>query len=185
MDEIVKQAMAKWPNVPACAGWLGLDARGQWWLRDAEAQARGAFASGLEGAKGHAVSQEKLAAFIGRNYMAEPDGRWYFQNGPQRVYVELESAPWVWRLRRAEQGLQLHSHTGQELVAAAVEQVLLDRQGRLFLLLPQGLGLVHSLDMLDAADALERGELPEPQEVDAVQLPQRFGFVLSPQSLQS
>ena len=26
MDEIVKQAMAKWPNVPHCYGWLGLDA---------------------------------------------------------------------------------------------------------------------------------------------------------------
>ena len=24
MDEIVKQAMAKWPNVPNCYGWLGL-----------------------------------------------------------------------------------------------------------------------------------------------------------------
>jgi hypothetical protein len=30
MDDIVKQAMAKWPNVPACHGWLGLDARGHW-----------------------------------------------------------------------------------------------------------------------------------------------------------
>ena len=35
MDEIVKKAMAKWPNVPACSGWLGLDARGQWYMRDA------------------------------------------------------------------------------------------------------------------------------------------------------
>ncbi|MFZ9138137.1 MAG: DUF2946 family protein, partial [Hylemonella sp.] len=24
MDDIVRQAMAKWPNVPACYGWLGL-----------------------------------------------------------------------------------------------------------------------------------------------------------------
>ena len=30
MDDIVKQAMAKWPNVPHCYGWLGLDARGNW-----------------------------------------------------------------------------------------------------------------------------------------------------------
>ena len=28
MDDIVKQAMAKWPNVPHCYGWLALDARG-------------------------------------------------------------------------------------------------------------------------------------------------------------
>ena len=34
MDELVQQAMAKWPNVPHCYGWLGLDARGRWYLRD-------------------------------------------------------------------------------------------------------------------------------------------------------
>ena len=126
MDDIVKQAMAKWPNVPACSGWLGLDARGQWWLRDEQAQACGAFASGQPGARGSLLRHEKLAEFIGRNYLAESDGRWYFQNGPQRVYVELESAPWIWRLRCAEHGLQLHSHTGQELAAEQVQQVLLD-----------------------------------------------------------
>ena len=27
MDEIVKQALAKWPNVPHCTGWLLLDRR--------------------------------------------------------------------------------------------------------------------------------------------------------------
>ena len=27
MDDIVRQAMAKWPNVPDCFGWLALDAR--------------------------------------------------------------------------------------------------------------------------------------------------------------
>ncbi len=25
MDAIVEQAMRKWPNVPHCYGWLGLD----------------------------------------------------------------------------------------------------------------------------------------------------------------
>ena len=38
MDDIVKQAMAKWPNVPDCYGWLGLDARGAWRMRDERAQ---------------------------------------------------------------------------------------------------------------------------------------------------
>ncbi|HZW22256.1 DUF2946 family protein, partial [Noviherbaspirillum sp.] len=38
MDEIVKQAMAKWPNVPHCYGWLALDARGNWRMRDDRAQ---------------------------------------------------------------------------------------------------------------------------------------------------
>ena len=181
----MKLAMAKWPNVPACSGWLGLDARGQWWLRDDQAQACGAFNSGQPGAKGNALRHEKLADFIARNYLAEADGRWYFQNGPQRVYVELESAPWIWRLRSTEQGLQLHSHTGQELSVAQVQQVVMDELGRLFLALPQGLGMVHSLDMLDAANALERGDLPEVQEASSALLPAQFGFVLSPEAMQN
>ena len=51
MDDIVKQAMAKWPNVPHAYGWLGLDARGNWYLRDDQAQGLGAFNSGVPGAR--------------------------------------------------------------------------------------------------------------------------------------
>ena len=178
MDDIVKQALAKWPNVPDCYGWLGLDARGHWYLRDDAVQAAGAFPH----SKGTLLQHDKLLAFIARNYEHDDQGQWFFQNGPQRVYVELESAPWIWRLRCAEHGLQLHSHTGQELAAEQVQQVLLDEQGRLFLALPQGLGMVHSLDMLDAANALEGGVLPEVQEVDSASLPLKFGFVPSPKA---
>ena len=41
MDDIVRAAMVKWPNVPDCFGWLGLDARGNWYMRDDRAQACG------------------------------------------------------------------------------------------------------------------------------------------------
>lgn len=34
MDAQVIAAMAKWPDVAAVFGWLRLDARGHWWLRD-------------------------------------------------------------------------------------------------------------------------------------------------------
>src|SRR3990167_6791426 len=90
MDDIVKQAMAKWPNVPDCYGWLGLDARGDWYMRDDRVQVLGAFTSGVAGAKGSRLLHDKLIAFIQRNYQADEQGRWFFQNGPQRVYVELE-----------------------------------------------------------------------------------------------
>ena len=43
MDDIVLKAIAKWPNVPHCYGWLGLDARGNWYMRDDNAQAAGPF----------------------------------------------------------------------------------------------------------------------------------------------
>ena len=43
MDDIVRAALKKWPNVPACHGWLALDARGDWYMRDERVQAAGPF----------------------------------------------------------------------------------------------------------------------------------------------
>ena len=85
-------------------------------------------------------------------------------------------------MRSTEQGLQLHSHTGQELSVAQVQQVVMDELGRLFLALPQGLGMVHSLDMLDAANALEQESWPSVQEVNSARLPHQFGYVMSPEN---
>lgn len=181
MDEIVKQAMAKWPNVPACYGWLGLDARGNWWLRDAAAQACGSFASGAAGAKGSRVEHAKLAEFMGRNYLSDERGCWYFQNGPQQVFVELEATPWIWRVQQQSGSVQIHSHTGVVLALADVRQVLLDEHGALYLVAPQGLGMVHTQDVLDAAAALEAGWLPEPQSVEREGLPGCYGYVSNPQ----
>lgn len=175
MDDIVRQAMAKWPDVPHCFGWLGLDARGRWWLRDTQAQACGAFASGAPGARGQRLEHEKLIAFIGRNYAVDVRGRWYFQNGPQRVFVELESTPWVWRLS-GDGGVL--THTG---LPAQVSGVWEDELGRVYLSTERGVGLVHSQDMHVLADAVEAGRWA-PQPLRSQALPQRFGYVLSPQA---
>jgi hypothetical protein len=181
MDDIVKQAMAKWPNVPDCYGWLGLDARGNWYLREASAQQQGSFASGAPGAKGSRVQLDKLIAFIGRNYEVDARGCWYFQNGPQRVYLELEAAPWVLRLQLAGQDvLHVHTHTGQ---AVQVSSCWMDEGGRAYLQTDAGLGLVHTLDTGVLADALEMGLLPEPSSIDQQRVPAQFGFVRSPQAL--
>ena len=175
MDDIVRQAMSKWPNVPACVGWLGLDSRGQWYMRDDQAQALGAFQSGEPGAKGSVLRHEKLIDFIQRNYEADEQGRWYFQNGPQRVFVELEVAPWVWRLDAAHRPVAPNGeHT-------AVLACLTDEHGRVYLHTPRGLGLVHTLDVGLAAEALEAGVWTL-QECASQSLPDRFGFVLSPQT---
>jgi len=173
MDEIVQQAMVKWPNVPDCFGWLGLDGRGQWCLRDDAAQAAGTFSSGVPGAKGSVLHHEKLLGFIARNYGADTVGRWYFQNGPQRVYVELQHTPWVWRVD--ELGA-VTSHTG---IPATVHASYLDENGLFYLQTPLGLGLVHTADMNRAVMQVERG-VWIPEKVDADSLPQRFGFVRSP-----
>jgi hypothetical protein len=108
MDDIVKQAMAKWPNVPDCYGWLALDARGAWRMRDERAQHLN-----LPGDKVH---QAALLAFINRNYGADERGCWYFQNGPQRVFVNLEATPFIARTDPA-QGLTVQ--TGAVLAPTA------------------------------------------------------------------
>ena len=173
MDDIVRQALAKWPNVPHCYGWLGLDARGNWFMRDDRVQAAGSFTA----SKGSLLRHEKLVDFIQRNYEADGRGCWFFQNGPQRVYVELEVAPWVWRLG-ADGGIT--SHSGR---AAVLRSCLLDELGRLYLETDLGFGLVHTLDMGHAADAIEQ-KVWLPEELPAAQLPARFDYVRSPQSLQ-
>jgi hypothetical protein len=176
MDDIVRQAMAKWPNVPDCYGWMGLDARGHWYMRDDRVQALGAFASGVPGARGSKLAHEKLIDFIHRNYGSDDAGQWFFQNGPQRVYVELEATPWVWRVQA---DFSVRGHTGQ---AARPQRCVLDEHGRVYLETDLGFGLVHTQDVGIAADALEQG-LWVPVEVAASTLPLRFGYVRSPQAL--
>ena len=170
MDNLVLQAMAKWPNVPDCYGWLGLDARGDWYMRDDQVQQQGAFSV----SKGSRLLHDKLIAFISRNYACDKQGNWYFQNGPQRVFVELEATPWIWRLM-PDGGIQ--SHTGLD---ARMQRCVLDEYGRLYLETELGFGLVHTQDMLAASELIESG-LWVPQDVRTSDLPQRFGYVRSPQ----
>jgi Protein of unknown function (DUF2946) len=174
MDPIVEAALKKWPNVPHCYGWLALDARGDWYMRDDRIQAAGPFPQ----VKGSRIQHEKLLAFIGRNYAADERGRWFFQNGPQRVYVELECVPWVWRLQVAAEGgaCEVRSHTG---LVAVPDAAWIDEAGWLYLSTDLGLGLVHTLDMGLAADEVLQGRWL-PQAVERADLPGRFGFERGP-----
>jgi hypothetical protein len=177
MDDIVKQALAKWPNVPDCYGWLGLDARGNWYLRDYSAQASGPFCGGPAQSKGTRLEHARLVEFIDRNYASDASGQWFFQNGPQRVYVELEVTPYIWHL---DPDLTLHSHNGQ---SGQVQAAVLDEQGWLYVQTDIGFGLVHSMDMGLAVNAVEQG-LWQPQEMLCADLPAHFAYVTSPQTRQ-
>src|ERR1700690_230353 len=106
MDDIVIRAMAKWPNVPVVYGWLALDRRGQWSIKSAAPAAPAGAAVHFE-----PVAKEKMIEFTGRNYPHDEQGRWYFQNGPQRVYVNLAYTPLVYRIARAHP-LAFETHTG-------------------------------------------------------------------------
>ena len=184
MDDLVKQAMANWPNVPHAYGWLGLGMRGDWYLRDAAAQAAGPFSGPGSSAasRGSVVQLDKLLEFIGRNYLADEQGRWYFQNGPQRVFVELESAPWVLRVQQEASGAYaVRTHTGEPV---QVGRALCDEHGHVYLATDRGLGLVHTLDTLVMAQAVEDVVWPL-EDVQADSLPERFGYRPSPQQDQA
>ncbi len=76
----VERALLRWPNVPAAFGWLRLDRRARWWLPDGP------------------ISHAGTVEFLHRHYGADDLGRWFVQNGPQRAYVTLDLAPWVFSL---------------------------------------------------------------------------------------
>jgi hypothetical protein len=176
MDPIVEAAMRKWPAVPHCYGWLGLDARGDWYLRDEPTQAAGSFPR----PKGSRIEHQGLREFIERNYEPDARGCWYFQNGPQRVYVALEAAPWVFRLQPGG-----HDPADRWRIGlpggrwARYRAAWVDEHGRLFLDCDLGFGLVHSLDTDLAAQAIEAGDW-HPREMEFERMPAHFGYVLQP-----
>lgn len=175
MDDLVKAALQKWPNVPACHGWLGLDARGNWYLRDEATQAAGPF----NRSRGDRIEHANLRAFIERNYAVDEQGAAYFQNGPQRVFVSLEVAPWILGVQRlGRDGVEVRAHTGQAW--PLIDEAWVDESGRLFLVSSQGLGLVRSTDMAVAADLVESGRW-EPQAASFAQLLERCRVQLEPQ----
>jgi hypothetical protein len=130
MDESVRAALARWPNVPSVYGWLSLDRRGTWLI------------------KGERIGNPAVQEFIGRNYECDERGRWFFQNGPQRVFVTLAYLPYV--LRTADNAARrLETHTGR-----AVEQVSsawLDDRGGLVLRWSGGVGAIDDRDLAAVA----------------------------------
>lgn len=142
MDDIVKQALAKWPNVPHCYGWLALDARGNWRMRDERAQALGL--------AGDVIRNPALLAFINRNYTHDERGSWYFQNGPQRVYVDLQLAPYI---ARTDPVHELILHTGEMIMA--VDSAWMTDCGRLLLICGDKVAAIDDRDMAECLGKLQ------------------------------
>ena len=150
MDEIVARSLAKWPNVPAVYGWLELDRRGNWRI------------------KGERITNAAFNDFIARNYDCDKEGRWYFQNGPQRVYVTLAYTPLV-----------VH-HEGDALVdqcgrAFEKKTLYVDEEGSLLVEGERGIALLDDRDLARYADSAQ--ELPLLQRTD---VPLRYGFQREP-----
>jgi hypothetical protein len=188
MEDWVHRALARWPNVPALFGWLQLDRRGRWLVQR------------------ELISRPQIIDTIGANYAADEHGRWYFQNGPQRGYVQLETAPLV--LRVAGDGATLVTHNG--LVVEQPSAAYLDEEGSLLLATEHGPAALESLDLdwlpqrltgtldasleaaLEAALALPSGSLTPLrlrwldrelaiERLDIGEAPGKLGYVRDPQ----
>lgn len=130
-DADVVKAMARWPNVPEAFGWLSLDRRGEWRIQ------------------GETIQHPRARAFLSRHYRADERGRWYVQNGPQRVFVDLDYTPWIYRL---QPGGAFSTHTG--LMTADLDAVALDDDGNLLLVTVLGVGLLDDRDLAAAEPLL-------------------------------
>ena len=138
MDDIVLRSMLKWPDVPSVYGWLRLDRRGRWLIRMPD---RGD--PGTAGPRFERVVNPAMIEFIGRNYAHDGEGRYLFQNGPQRVYVALEYTPWIYSLDGAGQDLVAHTGTPAGVPRAAY----FDERGGLVLVCERGAGEVLDRDL--------------------------------------
>lgn len=150
MDPAVINAMAKWPNVPVCHGWLTLDARGRWRL--------GADRSEI-------VRHAGLAGFLSRNYAVNDAGEWFCQNGPQRVFVTLETTPFVLHLDAAG---QFNTHTGSHIKQPSA--ALVDVTGRLYIVSELGASAVDDRDLGRLFDGLvnDTGQPASDTQIEAL-----------------
>ncbi len=141
MDEQVLRAMARWPDVPAVYGWLRLDRRGTWLLVD---RGKPAFDEARDGA-GSPITNPQIVDFIARNYLRDPQGRWYWQNGPQRVFVDLDLAPLILRVIGSGPDARLVAHTGERV--SRIDAVWRTPEGELMASTDLGPGAIHDMDL--------------------------------------
>lgn len=130
-DDYLMKMMAKWPNVPEVYGWLKKNKRGEWLI------------------KGQSISHRRIREFLNKNYFSDYNGNWFVQNGPQRVYVELEYAPYVVKIRDYS---FIYTTTGKEV--AQVKSFILDEQGNILIFSELGLGLVFDKDLSQVVEFL-------------------------------
>lgn len=124
MEDWVSRALARWPNVPHLYDWLSLDRHGRWRIR------------------GEIIKRPQIIDTIARNYAADERGCWYFQNGPQRGYMSLETCPLV---LQAQANGQLQDHCGRTVNQASA--AYLDADGGLCLQTEHGAAALDDRDL--------------------------------------
>ena len=79
---------------------------------------------------GKVIDHVALNECICRNYAHDQVGRYFFQNGPQRVFITLAATPWIVRMIPGEQHPQLLTQCQS---AMAPTSALSDEQGNIYI----------------------------------------------------
>lgn len=138
----VLRAMARWPDVPSVYRWLSLDRRGRWLM------------------KGTPVTHPLLIDFINQHYVGAADGRYYFQNGPQKVFVDLEGAPFILSLLPGQPFPLLRTHTGHEVHRVSAAYLLDD--GGFALMTELGPAEIDDRDLIHLEELLSERQGGDP-----------------------
>ena len=171
IDKSVQKSMAKWPEVPECFGWLNLNRRAEWSI------------------KGEKIHHVKTQRFLQRNYNFDKLGRWFVQNGPQRVFVSLEYTPRLYGFS-SHSGFYIHN----EAKIPVLLDFFLDEYGNLLLSTSLGVGVVDDRDLSAASDLIEavndiptelsyRGKNYKIKPIAKALVPKHFGFVQNPRQV--
>ena len=146
MDQSVLDAVKRWPDVPVVYGWLSLTARGEWKLHPlGDAQL---------GEAGQGITNTQILGFIGRNYASQVDGAWFFQNGPQRVYVRLDAAPLILHVDPSARSIVTHNG----ITVQQISHWFCDETGQLFAHTNVGPGRVDDRDLHLIAEILRSAD---------------------------
>ncbi len=114
-----------WPRKLEVYGWLSLDRRGCWLI------------------KGNKVRNAKLTKFISANYYVDINGRYFFQNGPQRVFVSIDLAPYIVNVM-GNNPLELVTHNG--IRVEVIDQAWFDKRMNLFICWDNVIGAINDRD---------------------------------------
>ena len=121
MDSVIDAALQKWPQAPNCYGWLNFDRRGEWRIQNEYAQ--------QHKLPGDLITHQGLKSYIEAHLAHDIHGHYFFQNGPQRVFINFSYCPWVIRFYPLQEGhWQLRTTLGQVIQPLAC---FLDEHGQI------------------------------------------------------
>jgi len=130
MDDIVIRGMLKWPDVPAVYGWLSLDRRGSWMIKNVS----GRF---------ERIANPRSTSSSPGTTRPTPKGAGTSRTDRSGYTSPSTYTPWVYRLDDTGEGLL--THTGA--APRALEALFVDDAGGLLLEADMGIGVLLDRDL--------------------------------------